>query len=299
MKLNEGMMGPEGIAGAKSALITGANRGIGFGAALGLARKGCRVLLACRDPEAAERACAAIAEDPAARDLGGRALLAPPLDLGSLASVRAFARALSSEGPSLDVLVNNAGALFPRREITIDGFERSFAVNFLGPFLLTRLLLPRIRPGGRIVNLTSVAGLYGRFDPGDLVMERGYGELRAYARSKLAALMISLELAERLRGRIAVNALHPGIVNTRILTLGRWFDPLADALFRPFVRDAYSGAAPIVDLAWSERLEGVSGLYFSRFRAASLPRRIADPAARRKLWELACRLADQPREIGS
>ncbi len=283
---------------AKTVLITGANRGIGYGAALALARRGFRVELACRDAGAAERARASIVEDPEARKAGGLAELAPPLDLGSLSSVRAFAGRFLERGLPLDVLVNNAGALFPTRETTADGFEASFGVNFLAPFLLTRLLLPRIRPAGRIVNLSSVAGLFGRLDLADLGMERGYGAIRAYARSKLAVLMISLELAERLSGRVAVNALHPGIVNTRILALGRWFDPLADALFRPLVRDAYSGAAPIAELASSDRLEGVSGNYFSRFRRLGLPRRIADPAARGELWDLASRLAGLPRDEG-
>lgn len=281
---------------ARTVVVTGANRGIGLGAARALARGGIRVLMACRDPAGAEGIRDGLAADPLVSAAGGRVELAPPLDLGSLESVRAFAGALSRSGTSIDALVNNAGVLCPSRAVTADGFERSLGVNFLGPFLLSRLLVPLIAPGGRIVNTTSVAGLFGRFDPDDLAMDaQKYHPLRAYARSKLAVILATLELARRLDGRVAVNAVHPGIVNTRILAMDRWFDPLADLLFRPFARGIDSGAAPTVELALSPRLEGVTGRYFSRFRPVRLPARIADPEAGRALWDLASDLVGLPR----
>lgn len=292
--MNECTSRAEGRTAVKTVLITGANRGIGCEAALALARMGYRVALACRDTAAAERVGDAIAGDFRVRAAGGSVEIAPPLDLGSFDSVRVFARDLRLRVTTVDVLVNNAGAIFPRRELSVDGFERSLAVNFLGPFLLTRLLLPLVPKGGRIVNVASVAGLYGRLDPDDLGMANGYGALRAYARSKMAVLMVSRELAERQVGKLSVYAVHPGIANTRILTLGRWFDPIADALFRPLVRDARSGAAPIAYLASSERIENKSGSYFSRYRTVSLPRRIVDPGARSELWALASRLVGLP-----
>jgi len=285
------------VASAKTVVVTGANRGIGLGVARGLARKGHRVVLACRDPAAAAATRDAIAADPLVRGIRGSAEIAPPLDLGSLDSVRDFAASLASDGLAIDALVNNAGVLCPSREETVDGFERCFGVNFLGPFLLSRLLVPLLSPGGRIVNTSSVAGLFGRFDPSDLGMERDYRSLRAYARSKLAVILASLELAQRLQGRARINVVHPGIVNTRILTMNRWFDPVADALFRPFVRGIDSGASPTVELAVSPRFDGVTGAYFSRFRALRLPKRIADPKARMELWDLASDLAGLPRDI--
>jgi NAD(P)-dependent dehydrogenase (short-subunit alcohol dehydrogenase family) len=281
----------------KTVLITGANRGIGFAAARGLARMGHHVLMACRDQTAAVKARDTIMADPLVLYAGGAAELAPVLDLGSLDSVRRFAGGMPGEGVVLDVLINNAGVLCSSREETVDGFERSFGVNVLGPFLLTRLLLPRIKMGGRIVNVSSVAGLFGCFDESDLDMRTGYSPLKAYARSKYAIAVLSVESADRLRGRIAVNAVHPGVVNTRILTMHRWFDPLADAIFRPLVRSVESGAAPLIDLAVSERYEGLSGRYFSRFRETRLPGRIADPRMRGELWDLASRLVGVEREI--
>jgi NAD(P)-dependent dehydrogenase (short-subunit alcohol dehydrogenase family) len=282
--------------GARTVVVTGANRGIGLGTARALARGGNRVLMACRDLAGAEAARALLAADPLVAAARGGVELAPPLDLGSLESVRAFATVLARGGVAIDALVNNAGTLCPSRAVTVDGFERCLGVNFLGPFFLTRLLIPRIAPGGRIVNISSIAGLHGRFDPDDLAMEKvGYRPVRAYARSKLAVILGTLELARRFEGWISVNAVHPGVVNTRILTMDRWFDPLADLLFRPLVRGIDSGAAPAVELALSPRLEGVTGRYFSRFRPIRLPARIADPEACRALWDLASDLVGLPR----
>jgi retinol dehydrogenase 12 len=270
-------------------LVTGANRGIGYAVARGLARAGHRVIMACRDPASAARARDELAGDSATRAAGGR-LDTEALDLGSLDSVRCLASRLAASGELLGALVNNAGVFCPEREETLDGFERCFGVNFLGPFLLARLLVPLIAAGGRIVNTSSVVGLYGELDPADLEMAKDYGPFKAYARSKLAIILGSLELAERLRGRIAVNVVHPGIVNTRILTMRRWYDPLTDILFRPFVLDIDRGAAPSVELSVSPDFEGATGQYFSRFRPRRLPDRIALSPLRPKLWDLASRL---------
>lgn len=281
----------------KTVVVTGANRGIGLGVARGLARKGHRVLMACRDRPGAAAAREALAADPIVVAAGGRVELAPALDLGSLEAVRAFAGKLAGDGTAIDVLVNNAGVLCTSREETVDGFERCLGVNFLGPFLLARLLAPRIAAGGRIVNTSSIAGLFGRLDPRDLAMAGRYRPLRAYARSKLAVIIATLELSRRLEGRLSANAVHPGVVNTRILTMDRWFDPAADLLFRPLVRGIDSGAAPTVELAVSPRFEGVTGRYFSRFRPLRLPSRIADPEAGAALWDLASGLVGLPRDI--
>jgi NAD(P)-dependent dehydrogenase (short-subunit alcohol dehydrogenase family) len=278
-----------GIDRARTILVTGANRGIGLGVARGLARHGHRVLMACRDPRRAAAAREELARDPEVGAAGGRVELEGPLDLASLDSVRAFVRGCRAE--EIDVLVNNAGVFCPEREETSDGFERCLGVNFLGPFLLTRLLLPRLSCGGRIVNVSSIAGLFGRFDPQDLGLERGYGPFRAYARSKYAIILASLELAERLRGRIRVNALHPGIVNTDILTMRRWYDPLADLLFRPFVLGIDAGAAPILDLALLASHEATTGQYFSRRRQLRLGPRLSGEEARRAIWDLGSALA--------
>jgi retinol dehydrogenase 14 len=277
------------VIGSKTVLVTGANRGIGFGVARGLARRGCRVIMACRDREDAGRARGEIEADEAARAAGGLVEV-EELDLGALSSIRELASLLSGRGERLDALVNNAGVLCPEREETSDGFERCLGVNCLGPFLLARLLEPLLVPGGRIVNTSSVAGIYGSLDLQDLGLREGYHPLKAYARSKLAVILLSLELADRLKGRATVNVVHPGIVDTRILTMKRWFDSLTDALFRPFVLDIDRGARPSVELATAPGLEGVTGLYFSRERPRRLPSRITRSPLRPELWKLASEL---------
>ncbi len=258
-----------------------------MGIARGLARVGHRVLMACRDCEGAAAAREAIACEPGVLEAGGTVTVLDPLDLGSLDSIRAFASDLAQRVESIDVLVNNAGVFCPERQTTTDGFERCLGVNFLGSFLLSRLLLPRLSPGGRIVNVSSVVGLMGHFDPGNLDMENGYGPFRAYARSKFAIILATLELAERGAGRIRANAVHPGVVNTRILTMKRWYDPLADRIFRPLVLDIDAGAAPVIELACSTRHEETTGQYFSRHKPRRLGPRILDPSARKELWRLA------------
>ena len=278
------------IAGPKTVLVTGANRGLGLGISRGLARLGHHVVMACRDGEGAAVAGEAVSAEAEVKAAGGRVAVLAPLDLGSLDSIRNFSAALARGVERIDVLVNNAGVFCPQRETTADGFERCLGVNFLGPFLLSRLLLPLLSPGGRIVNVSSVVGLHGHFEPGDLGLERGYGPFRAYARSKYAIILATLELAERLAGRISVNALHPGVINTRILTMRRWYDPLADRLFRPLVLDLDAGAAPVIELAVTARHEGRTGQYFSRHREVALRPRMRDPGARRELWNLASAL---------
>jgi len=270
----------------KTVLVTGANRGIGLGVARSLGRRGSRVVMACRDRVGGETARAELSADEAALSAGGSFEL-ESLDLGSLASIRALASSLASRGEALDALVNNAGVFCPEREESSDGFELCLGVNCLGPFLLARLLLPLLAPGGRIVNTSSVAGLYGSLDLEDLQMREGYNPFRAYGRSKLAVILLSFELAGRLRGRATVNVVHPGIVNTRILTMRRWYDPLTDLFFRPFVLDVDEGAKPAVELALSPEYERTSGVYFSRLKPKRLPDRITRHPARGELWKLA------------
>lgn len=272
----------------KTVLVTGANRGIGFGAARALARRGHCVLMACRDRARAEAARNAIAEDGAVKASGGTLEVETlDLDLGSLRSIRALCATLNARGRRLDALVNNAGVFRSECGPTEDGFERCLGVNFLGPFLLTRLLLPLLDGGGRIVNTTSIVGLIGRLDPCRLETDAAIGPFRAYARSKLAVILMSLELSRRLRGKAAVNAVHPGIVNTSILTMRRWYDPLTDALFRPFTLDVDRGSRQSVELAVSPDAEGLTGLYFSGMKARALPERIRDPSLGGELWEKA------------
>jgi NAD(P)-dependent dehydrogenase (short-subunit alcohol dehydrogenase family) len=204
----------------RRALITGANSGIGYYAALELARKGAHVLLGCRDRARGEAALARIrAEVP------GASAEVALLDLASLAAVRGFAEAELARGGPLDLLINNAGvmAVKPRQE-TAEGFEVQFGTNVLGHFALTGLLLSALEraaarggPAPRIVTIASIAHKRGRIDFGDLQSEQSYNPNRAYRQSKLANLMLALELDRRLRGagsRVMSIAAHPGVAQT-------------------------------------------------------------------------------------
>ena len=193
--------------------MTGATSGLGLATARRLAALGATVVLHGRDPARCEAAAAALARDGAAVDW----LVA---DLGDQRQVRALATAAQERHARLDVLVNNAGATFPRRALTPEGVERTLAVNHLAPFLLTTLLLDLLRASApaRVVNVASVAHEHGRLDLDDLAMERGYRPFAAYSRSKLANVLFTRELARRLEGTgVTVNAVHPGLVRTALM----------------------------------------------------------------------------------
>jgi NAD(P)-dependent dehydrogenase (short-subunit alcohol dehydrogenase family) len=234
------------------AIVTGGNGGIGLEAARMLARKGARVVLACRNAEKTEAALADLR-----RSVPGAALEALPLDLADLASVRAFARAFESTHAQLDLLVNNAGVMaIPRRE-TADGFEMQLGTNHLGHFALTALLLERLlaTPGARVVSVSSGAHRMGRIDFDDLHGERRYRRWAAYGQSKLANLLFSFELARRLEAigaSLASVACHPGYAATDLQFVGARMDGwkllelpmrLGNALLAQSARD---GALPTV-----------------------------------------------------
>jgi len=232
-------------------IVTGANSGIGFETARALARKGAETILACRDLTRGDAALDAIrVEDPSVR------VEAMELDLASLRSVRRFAETFRASHDRLDALVNNAGVLLVPYDTTEDGFERHFGVNHLGHFAVTGLLIDRLitTPGSRVVTVTSAAQRYGRLDFDDLMFKggRGYSPFRAYARSKLAALLFAFELQRRLAGPspIAVAA-HPGGAATDlgrrmsdrhlyrvILPLLEWLSQSAAEGARPVLRAA-------------------------------------------------------------
>jgi len=263
----------------KTVLVTGATSGIGREAARELARLGARVLVGARDSARGRQLADAIGRE------GGQAELLA-MDLASFASTReAAARLLASHG-KLDVLINNAGIVTRHRQTSPDGHEVIWQTNFLGAFLLTRLLLPALQaaPSPRIVNVSSEAHRSGRLVWDDLELARGgYRGLRAYCNTKLALVLFTRELARR-EPSIAVNALHPGVIATNI-----W--RAAPAPIR-FVLDLVltspvKGALPIVRLASSADVEGVTGRYFNRMQEkAPVPAAQSDADAAR-LWDVA------------
>jgi NAD(P)-dependent dehydrogenase (short-subunit alcohol dehydrogenase family) len=277
----------------RTAVVTGANSGIGFETARALAAKGARVVLACRSEEKgrdAERRLRAAVPHADARF--------EPLDLGSLASVRRFAEKLSAEERRLDLLLNNAGVMMPPYGRTADGFETQLGTNHLGHFALTGLLLPRLRttPSARVVSVSSLAHFWGRIDFDDLQSERSYNPTRAYGQSKLANLLFARELQRRFEAA-RVDALsaaaHPGSTRTEL----QRHSGLMNAIVAVFSQQPPEGALPTLYAATAADVRG--GEYFgpSGFagclgppgRARSSPR-ANDASAALRLWDVSERL---------
>jgi NAD(P)-dependent dehydrogenase (short-subunit alcohol dehydrogenase family) len=263
-------------------LITGATDGIGLGTARELARSGATVLVHGRDPDRV----AAVAKDIA--EISPNSRIEPYLaDFSSLDDVRALADDVRKQHKKLDVLINNAGIGRgadggKTREISVDGNELRFQVNHLAPFLLQHLLLPLLKASGtgRIVNVASAAQT--AIDFRDVMLERSYDGMRAYAQSKLAMVMATIELSRRPEAReVTVNALHPGsLLDTKMVRegFGRPQGPVE------------IGIRSEIHVATSPALDGITGQYFDRTQPARADGQAYDETARRRLWQLSERL---------
>jgi NAD(P)-dependent dehydrogenase (short-subunit alcohol dehydrogenase family) len=269
-------------------LVTGATSGVGKETAVALARMGATIVLCGRDQVRGEAALAAVR---AASPTGsGELLLA---DLSSQRSIRQLAAEMCTRYPALHVLVNNAGGMWHQREVTTDGLERTFATNHLAYFLLTNLLLDQLRAGApaRIVNVSSDAHFGAILDFDDLQGDRGYDWWLAYKRSKLANILFTAELADRLAGSgVTANALHPGVVNTGIARQGSRLFRLGFRIAASFMLTPARGAETIVYLASSPEVEGVSGAYFQKCRPKEPSAPARDPHARHRLWVVSAAL---------
>ena len=273
-------------------LVTGATSGIGQETARGLAGLGAHVVIVGRDRARAESTRKAIVE----RSGNPRVdvLLA---DLSSLAGIRGLADEFLSSYPALHVLVNNAGTVELSRTVTVDGFEKTFAVNHLAYFLLTNLLLPRLRASApaRIVNVASEAHRFGRIDLADLQSEKSYAAMRVYGTSKLLNLLFTVALAERLAGSgVTANCLHPGAVSTGLGKQNGALAKLLIGLLRPFFLTAEQGAANSIFVAASDELAGVSGKYFVKQRAVAPSRRSQRLELARRVWARSNELVGLP-----
>jgi retinol dehydrogenase-12 len=268
-------------------LVTGATLGIGKETALGLARKGAQVVIVGRD-EARTRATA----EWIAREAGG-----PPVDyfvadLSSQAEVRRLAAAYKSKYSRLDVLVNNAGAVFTQREISIDGYERTWALNHLAEFLLTQLLLDTLEASApaRIVNVSSAAHTSGKIDFDNLRGEKKYSGIATYSQSKLANVLFTYALARRLAGKgVTANCLHPGVVATGFGHNTPGLVKTLVSLARPFLITPEKGAATSIYLASSPEVANVTGEYFAKCRPVASSKLSEDVALQEKLWEISVR----------
>ena len=276
----------------RTCVVTGATSGIGFETAKALAAQGARVVVVCRSRQRGEASLAAI------RAATGNADLSLALaDLGAQASIRALAADLLARCPRIDVLVNNAGVVETGRRVSPDGIETVFAVNHLGYFLLTLLLLDRLRASApaRIVNVASEAHRFAKLDFDNLQGEKSWSFMRQYGLSKACNILFTRELARRLEGTgVTVNALHPGAVGTRLGRNNGWWATALTTLLRPFFLSPAQGADTSIWLASSPEVAGISGRYFEKRREVAPAADAADPKHAARLWELSARLVGLP-----
>lgn len=283
------MVRPMSDLAGKTMLITGASSGIGLEAAVKLARRGADVVLVARDAKKTEAAVSEVKQRSSSQKV--TSLLH---DLSTMAAVRACAAEFRSKHSRLDVLVNNAGGVSEHRKVTADGFEQTFAVNHLAPFLLTHLLLDMVKKSApsRIVVTASVGHRRGTMDFDDLHFEKGgYSIMGAYGRSKLANVLFASELSRRLAGTgVVANSLHPGAVATPIWSKAPWYTKPALAIAKLFMISPEAGGDTLVHLAAAPETATMTGLYFEKNKPVKPTRLARDEAVARRLWEVSEKL---------
>jgi retinol dehydrogenase 14 len=282
------MANQESMAG-KVVLITGGTGGIGKATAIGLAALGARVGITGRDPARAEQAAADIRAAS-----GNPAVDAFAADMSSQAEVRRLAAVVLDTYPRLDVLVNNVGGFWAHRHLTVDRLEHTFALNYLAPFLLTNLLLDRLKASApaRIVSVSSGVEATGRIDFDDLQGARKYSGEHAYNQSKLAVVMFTNELAHRLEGtRVTANALHPGMVHTNFGAEDQagWFAIMGRVVL-PMLKTPEQGAQTSIYLASSPDVGGVTGKFFADRRPKTANKIAYDTNVTARLWQVSAGL---------
>lgn len=272
----------------KTVLITGATDGIGKETARALAKQGATVVIVGRNREKSARVLAELKQTTGNPNI--ELLLA---DLSSMKEVRALADAFKAKHDRLDVLVNNAGAIYDSRQVTVDGYERTFATNHLAYFLLTSLLLDLLKKSApaRIVNVASETHKSGKLDFDDLQSEKNFAAFTVYGTSKLANVLFTYELARRLAGTgITANCLHPGVISSGFGNSTNRLLRLGFALVRPFMTDAVKGAETTIYCASSPDVEGVTGEYFKNQRPYPSRKLTHNEAIAKRLWDVSERL---------
>ena len=273
----------------KTCLITGATSGIGLVTAQALAQQGATLIVVGRNASKGADTIARIRQETGNPEV--RFMLA---DLSEQAPVRSLAQEFTARYASLDVLINNAGAFFFKRQLNADGIEKTFAVNYVSVFLLTHLLLDALQASGssRIVNVASDAHRGARMHFDDLNLQHGFNGYRAYAQAKLAVVLFTYELARRLQGtHVTVNALHPGFVATNLYASSGGLVKLFAPLYTRRALSPEEGAQTSIYLASSPEVAGVSGAYFAGKQAVRSSPASYDQAAAEQLWTISMGLA--------
>lgn len=262
------------------ALVTGANGGIGRILCTELVRSGFRVILSFRK---SDRSLAFY--NQMLQEYGRERVGSLEMDLSSVTSIKKASQHLLEKETRLDVLINNAGMLGHKRENTKEGYEMHNMVNCLGPMLFTYMLRPLLKPGSRVVTTVSVvlySGSIPEFFPYPPIR---YNRFRQYACSKLALTLLCLRLSELWeKDGITVNMVDPGVVDTPIINIHKWIDPLADVLFRPLIRTPEQGAATSLYLATHADLEGVTGGIYKDMTVRNLPERVRSYPQAENVW---------------
>jgi NAD(P)-dependent dehydrogenase (short-subunit alcohol dehydrogenase family) len=275
----------------RTAVITGANAGLGRVSALALARVGASVVMACRNQARGEAA-----RDAIIAESGNQDVRLVQLDLASFDSVRRAADDIRESVPRVDILMNNAGYLPGSRELSPIGVELSFFVNHLSPFLLTNLLLPAVEaaPEGRIINVSSDIHKIVKIPWDDLACARRYGPYYAYSIGKLGNVMFTHELVRRFTERgvahITANSLHPGYIASEFGDDTHWWLSALIKLVRPLLLTPEQGARTQIHMAMSPSVKGVTGQYFKGCRVNRASRYSHDDRLCRRLWELSSEL---------
>jgi NAD(P)-dependent dehydrogenase (short-subunit alcohol dehydrogenase family) len=273
----------------KVCIVTGSNSGMGKETAMALANMGATVVMVVRNRKRGEKALTEVINKT-----GTQSTVLMICDMSSAGSIRKFAKEFAEKYERLDVLINNAGAVFSKRQLSVDGFELTLAVDYLGPFLLTQELLPLLKSGApsRIINIVSGLFKLGRISLDDIQNEKNYkgfsyARANAYANAKLMLLMFTYELARRLQGtRVTVNAVQPGLVATNLgKNSGSRMQSFMFMMMRPFLASPRKGSETAVYLASSHEVEGVTGKCFSKLKEISTTPITYDQQVQKSLWD--------------
>lgn len=272
----------------KTVVITGATSGIGAEGARSLAAQGARIVFIARDRD---RSADLLAKLEAVAP--GRRHAAHYADLSQVSEMKRVALEIAAAEPRIDVLVNNAGGYFAKHALTVDGFERTFAVNHLAYFVITNLLLERLKAtaGARIVSTSSAGHQGAKLDFDDLQSTRRYSGMRAYGRSKLMNILFTRELARRLEGSgITANSWHPGLVATRLGDDAGGVFSFVMRIAKHFGSTPQRGAETMVYLASSSEIQAITGQYFQRCRPVAPSKAAQSDVDAERLWEVSARL---------